>query len=161
MNIVPVSEIPMPPSIEEVEFKNPIGLYKICKDMEVLCDKSNGIGLSAVQVGLPLKLFVVKFKDHYEYLLNCEYTSVDKSELVESIEGCLSLPGRFFVVKRYPAVCVSGWRLSSNCEIQPHKADYNGLYAVVMQHEIDHHRGVMIDSIGKEYLFSTKNREQP
>lgn len=160
MNLVPVSEIPMPPAINAVGLDDLINTYKLCKQMEVLCSESNGIGLSAVQVGIPLKLFVVNFKDHYEYFINCEYSAVDNAELVESIEGCLSLPDRFFVVKRHPAVHVKGYRLSADCKLETFEGDFKGLYAIVVQHEIDHHNGVMIDTIGKEYLISPRRRRE-
>lgn len=154
MRLVPLSEMPFPPAIQDADLANPIEIYKVCKEMEVLCSKSNGIGLSAVQVGIPLKLFIVDFRqNNYGYFLNCEYVPVDGTAVTESIEGCLSLPDRFFVVNRHAAVRVKGWHLTPDAKIEAFEKDFKGLYGVVMQHEIDHHNGIMIDSIGKEYLL--------
>ena len=121
--------------------------------------KKNGVGLSASQVGIFKKIFVIKFSDKYHYFVNCDYNFV-RDEKILSLEGCLSLYNsdgslKSFELERYPEVEISGYELYDNKELeyQPLK-NYvvSGFLAVVFQHEIDHNfgRDKMIDKIGKE-----------
>jgi peptide deformylase len=138
---------------------NLLDVFRVITQMERICSDSKGIGLSAVQVGVPWKLFIVLRGDRYEYYLNCEYTGVGDAK-GKSIEGCLSLrdtEGRLrrFEVERFPVVTVKGKRLILDDEAPALKLeDVNsverGLYAVVFQHEIDHQNNVLISDIGKE-----------
>lgn len=156
MKLVPVEEIPS--EIISVPSDDPLAIFKICQEMESLCRKNKGIGLSAVQVGLPWKLFVVDFRDRYRYFVDCEYESsipLDDSTkgYVMSLEGCLSLPGRTFRVKRLESVKVSGSELTVVDHMPvfvPFEETLRGIYGIVFQHEIDHHRSVLISEIGVE-----------
>jgi peptide deformylase len=59
---------------------------------------------------------------------------------------------RRFEVQRYPSVKVTGHKLTiddSGLKIIPVDKNSDGIEAVVHQHEIDHHRGVLISDIGK------------
>jgi peptide deformylase len=156
MSIVPVNLIPQ---ALNVPFDNLISIFRTITGMEKICTDQNGIGLSAVQVGIPLKLFIVQRNNGYEYYLNCEYFGV--GEKTKSIEGCLSLRDsngelRRFEVERYSSVSIKGKQLkisdSSNLIIEDVDRTEKGLYAIVFQHEIDHFLGreKMIDMIGRE-----------
>jgi peptide deformylase len=164
MDIVPVKDIP---KAEPVPLDDPLAVYKICSQMERVCTARGGVGLSAVQVGIPWKLFLIlvdpKAK-HYRYMVNCEYTPVEHSEKIKSIEGCLSLldeDGQFrrFEVERYSTVKVEGMELRCHPDLRfhEHSAVYNlddeysqTPLTIVVQHEIDHHRDVLISDIGQE-----------
>jgi len=126
-------------------------LYRIFQQMESLCVKSEGIGLSAVQVGLPWKLFVARQGETFRYMLNCEYAPVGE-ETARGIEGCLSLKGRFFSVDRHKEVEVTGEELvvGDDLSVREVKLHLKGLASVLFQHEIDHCFGISIDQIGKE-----------
>jgi len=155
--IVPVEKIPQ---AEEVPLDDLLGIFRVCTQMMKVCLENDGIGLSAAQVGLPWKLFIVLRSDrkenfHYEYLLNCEYEG--EGEKTKSIEGCLSLRDadgnlRRFEVERFSKIRVRGKRLVVEPELTVEDVDIvlDGLYAIVYQHEIDHQRGVLISDIGKE-----------
>lgn len=153
--IVPPEVIPV---AGDTPTDNLLEVFRVITQMEKICSENKGIGLSAVQVGVPWKLFIVLRGDGYEYYLNCEYTGVGEAK-GKSIEGCLSLRNqdgslRRFEVERYPVVTVKGQRLkiSDSPALILEDVDQveRGLYAVVFQHEIDHHRGVLISDIGKE-----------
>ncbi|MHA2432943.1 MAG: peptide deformylase, partial [Candidatus Thorarchaeota archaeon] len=58
--ILEADQIPKVDEVVDVSMDDPMEVYKICQRMEILCDADNGIGLSAVQVGIPWKLFLVK-----------------------------------------------------------------------------------------------------
>lgn len=159
MQIVPVDEIPQ---ATEALTDNLIDLFKLATKLEQVCFSKNGIGISAVQVGIPIKFFVINRNNSFEYYLNCDYEGY--GEKVKSIEGCLSLLDkdgntRRFEVERYSEVTVKGKQLiitdSSSLELKDINLVEKGLYSIVFQHEIDHQykRNRMIDVIGKEMEF--------
>jgi len=140
-----------------------VNLFKLGLLMQDFCEKQRGVGLSAVQVGLPLDFFIVKFSDRYRFFFNCTYQSL--AELKEkSLEACLSLMTltgglRFFEVERYSSIQVNGKELV--CEPELKVVDLQivpgGLDKIVFQHEIDHSFGILISKIGKE-IFLWENR---
>jgi peptide deformylase len=116
MKIVPVEEIP---KAVETPTDDLVKLLKVCLEMQILCEKENGLGLSAVQVGIPWKLFVLKNKpganDAYSYYINCNYEPTASSKPTTSLEGCLSIRSprgrlRLFEVERQDEIKVSGQR---------------------------------------------------
>lgn len=161
MHIVDLEDIPSPPY--QTPLENPVRLFSIAQSMEALCKSKNGMGLAAAQIGLPWKMFVYwsnypDFPQRFEYLVDCEYSPLS-DEKFSSIEGCLSLPGRHFELKRYGRVLVEGKRISSESDsasLVDFNANFEGVLAVVMQHEIDHSQGreKMIDKIGTPIQIS-------
>lgn len=167
MRILEVKEIPL--EAQDVSLDDPMGVFKVCLQMQRTCRESSGIGLSAVQVGIPWRLFIVGYnamfteekhhrsKEHeYRYFVNCEYQPVTDRKIT-TIEGCLSLPNRRFQVSRWAEVHVEGFELrrsSGNMRFFPFSSkfvsDPSGYAGTVFQHEIDHHNGVTIDQHGKE-----------
>ena len=145
MRIVPIEEIPrskkpLPTNIE---------LYKVCYNMKALCQETDGVGLHAFQVGLPWDVFVFCCEDgNYESYIECGYVPIGEAK-VPSIEGCLSLPGRRFNVERYEKIRLKGKQLVE-FELIDIDRNCDGLYSIVMQHEIDHGKNVLISDIGTE-----------
>jgi peptide deformylase len=153
--LVELKDIP-PSTKNPLESMGPIEIFKICNQMEKVCRDNNGIGLSAVQVGLPLDLFVLNRNESYEYYLNCRYEPA--GDKVHSIEGCLSLLDesgsiRRFEVQRHSSVIVKGQRLNG-VDVEDFNSTEVGLYSIVFQHEIDHSFGIFIKDIGKEIYLS-------
>jgi len=159
--IVAVESIPKVGEIVDVPMDNPLEVYRICCEMEVLCDANKGIGLSATQVGIPWKLFIVK-TDDYSYYVNCDYEPVTEERIV-SLEGCLSVRSeegqlRSFQVERHKRVKICGYRLKNNND--NNKVDFEkfddkleSAEGVVFQHEIDHQKAVLISDFGKEIFI--------
>lgn len=169
MNLVEVADLPKLEDIVEAPEDDLLRLYKTCLEMQEVCDREHGIGLSAIQVGLPWKLFIVKVgKDsqfasagEYGYFLNCEYKAATEGRVV-SLEGCLSLRSpegrlRHFQVERYADIELSGkWLYTIDNQLYVKCVNcVLGLkeQSVVFQHEIDHHRAVLISEIGKEIFI--------
>ena len=159
MQIVPVDQIP---EAAEASTDNLIELFKLATKLQQVCFFRNGIGISAVQVGVPIKFFVINRGTSFEYYLNCEYEG--SGEKIKSIEGCLSLLDkdgntRRFEVERYSEITVKGKQLvitdSSSLMLKDVNTVEKGLYSIVFQHEIDHQykRNRMIDIIGREMEF--------
>jgi peptide deformylase len=164
LKIVPVEEIPL---AKETPIDNLMGVYSICQRLEVLCKKENGVGISAVQAGIPLNLFLAKTQIGFDYFLNCVYTPATDEELI-SLEGCLSLKDeknnlRFFEVKRHKSILVTGHRLVKfNNDLILEKLEnllFTGFAAIVLQHEIDHGKDILISKIGKEIQIYSQQVE--
>jgi peptide deformylase len=168
MIIVETSRIPVVEDIKDVPLDNLASVFKVCLEMEEVCNKENGIGLSAVQVGVPWKLFIMRGNgtcplvpaEKYGYFVNCEYEPVTEERVV-SLEGCLSLRSqdgrlRSFQVERFKTIRLFGFILKANgseLKTEPFDCALDCLQGgIVAQHEIDHHHAVLISDIGKEML---------
>ena len=125
-------------------------IQKLMDDMLETMYLAPGIGLAAIQVGVPKRVIVLDMarKDEPKnpmYFINPEIISKSKDSLAYE-EGCLSVPGQFAEITR-----------SSNCYIkyldyygQPQELKTEGLLATCIQHEIDHLEGILfIDYLSK------------
>lgn len=165
MQIVDIEKIPSLNQIVDVPQDNLIEVFKKCQELQILCEKENGIGISAVQAGIPWKLFLIKGdgncplvnKNKYSYFINCKYEPLDDERLM-SLEGCLSIRSpdgrlRSFQVERHKNIKLYGYKLDLDNGLKLKEVnDIIGVeqQGVVFQHEIDHHHGVLISDIGKE-----------
>jgi peptide deformylase len=96
-----------------------------------------GAGLSANQVGLPYRVFVVGNPEQKLAFFNPNILGVSKEEDVIE-EGCLSFPGFFLTLRRPNAVYIE-WQ-NEKGETQTGK--FQGLGARVILHEYDHMEGI-------------------
>ncbi|MEQ8308133.1 MAG: peptide deformylase [Hoeflea sp.] len=109
-----------------------------------------GIGLAAIQVGVPRRLLVIDIagKDepkNPQVFINPEVVATGDDVSVYE-EGCLSIPDYYADVERPESITVR--YLDRKGEQQAIDAD--GLLATCLQHEIDHLNGVLfIDHISK------------
>lgn len=109
-----------------------------------------GIGLAAIQIGVPKRVIVIDLMREGEkknplYFVNPEIITNSKTD-VSYEEGCLSVPGQFAEVSR-PDKCKVKF-LDYNGEEKILEAE--GLLATCIQHEIDHLEGVLfIDYLSK------------
>lgn len=116
----------------------------LVRDMAETMYAAPGIGLAAPQVGEALQVAVLDITPQEEpqknliALVNPEI--IEASGEVESKEGCLSVPELTCEIKRFAKVRVRGL----NLEGQPVEMDAEGLLAVVIQHELDHLKGMLI-----------------
>ena len=109
-----------------------------------------GIGLAAIQIGVPKRIIVMdisrdKDKKEPRYFVN-PVIKKKNEEKTKSEEGCLSVPDQFAEVER-PNTCEVEY-LDYFGKKQLLKAD--GLLAICIQHEIDHLEGILfIDYLSK------------
>jgi len=113
-------------------------LRDLAEEMFGLMRYHRGIGLAAPQVGLRQRLVVCSIEDRVFALANFEVK--DASEPRDFIEGCLSLPGVQVNVRRPERIRVTGYDLHG----QRRSFGAVGLWARVIQHELDHLNGVLI-----------------
>ncbi|MCH4548411.1 peptide deformylase [Rhizobium changzhiense] len=125
-------------------------LQRLADDMLETMYDAPGIGLAAIQIGVPRRMLVIDIAREGEekqpqVFINPEIVkSSDERSVYE--EGCLSIPDYYAEVER-PAV-VSVKYLDGNGKEQTVEAD--GLLATCLQHEIDHLNGVLfIDYISR------------
>lgn len=101
---------------------------------------SGGIGLAAPQVGLAMQIAVIDCEGWKDVLLNPRVIRRGGSRLCH--EGCLSLPGRRFAVRRAKTIAVEYTNMQGErCQIRARKS----VLAQCLEHETDHLRGVLID----------------
>jgi len=117
-------------------------LVRMVREMFTLMYASNGIGLAANQVDLPLRLFIVNLSakpgEGEELVFINPVLSKPKGN-EESEEGCLSFPELYGPVTRPKQITVQAYNLQGE-EI---RASLNGMLARVVQHEYDHLDGVL------------------
>jgi len=122
---------------------------KLMDDMLETMYDAPGIGLAAIQIGVPKRVIVIDLsrdeKKNPLYFVNPKI--IKKSDTDSTYEeGCLSVPGQFAEVDR-PDKCHISF-LDYNGEKQELKAE--GLLATCIQHEMDHLEGILfIDYLSK------------
>ena len=124
---------------------------QLIDDMVETMHAGDGIGLAAIQIGVPERVIVVEVPEKNEdengenpqprtlyTVINPELARKSR-ETEDDIEGCLSIPGWVGEVQRHRAVTVKG--LDPQGRAVRIKA--GGLLARVFQHEIDHLNGIL------------------
>jgi peptide deformylase len=125
-------------------------LQKLIDDMFATMYDAPGIGLAAIQVGVPKRLITADLAKKDEprapqVFINPEIVSRSE-ELSTYEEGCLSIPEIHEDVERPAQVRVR----YLDRDGKPHEVDAEGLLATCLQHEIDHLDGVLfIDHLSK------------
>ncbi len=133
-------------SIDQVD----VEIRTLMDDMLATMYAAKGIGLAAIQIGVPKRVVVMDLAGEDEeprpqYFVNPEITW-KSGEKKTYDEGCLSIPDIYEPIER-PAQ-VKARFLDYNGEKQEIEAD--GLLAVCLQHEIDHTNGILfIDYLSK------------
>ncbi|HSR47469.1 MAG TPA: peptide deformylase [Anaerolineales bacterium] len=123
------------------------GLQALIDDMIETMREAPGVGLAAPQIAVGQRVIVVEWpldEDHPDgprklyAVVNPEITR-RSSEMVEGVEGCLSIPGYVGDVERHEWVTVTGL----NRHGRPFRLKSRGWLARIFQHEIDHLDGVL------------------
>ena len=117
---------------EEVDNGRANGLFSILEDS---LDTTKGCGLSAVQIGILLKVAIIRLPKCKLNLWNPKI--IEKSRPFRfREEGCLSIPGIRVDTKRYLEI------MAENGDGRKYYLE--GLEAIAVQHEIDHMNGLTI-----------------
>ncbi len=124
-----------------------IEIQQLILNMGKMMREKDGIGLAAPQVGKNLKVIVINTKDGDLALINPRILRKSwEKELGE--EGCLSLPEIFGLVKRSVRIRVAAF----NKDGKKVRFKAEGFFARVIQHEVDHLRGVLFIDKAKEII---------
>jgi peptide deformylase len=157
MSILPILEAPDPrlkvisKPVEAID----AALQTLIDDMFETMYDAPGIGLAAIQVGVPKRLLVIDLQEKDEetdetiriprVFINPEILE-ESEELSFYNEGCLSVPEQYADVAR-PARIKAKWLDRDGRE---HVEELDGLLATCLQHEMDHLEGILfIDHLSK------------
>ena len=157
MAILPIIETPDPllrqisSPVEEVTDE----LRALIDDMFDTMYAAPGIGLAAIQVGVPKRVLVIDLQEPEEedgppvrdplVFINPEILS-ESEETKPYNEGCLSVPEMYAEVER-PAEIRARWL---DRDGESHEEDIDGMLAVCLQHEMDHLEGILfIDHLSR------------
>lgn len=146
-------------------------LKKIISEMkEALLSAKNpkGVGLAAPQIGYSLSIFALKptDKDEISFYINPKIigfsTEVEKLQKNIHLEGCLSIPNTWGVVQRKKWIRLVFQDTKGNKK----QKTFSGFQAVIVQHEMDHLRGILftqrvLEQGGKLYeIIKEENGEE-
>lgn len=116
--------------------------------------KKDGIGLAGNQVSVLKRLIAVNTKDGALVLINPKISRKSfKKE--ESEEGCLSLPDTYGIVRRHQKITVSAYTQDGDRV----KLKTTGMFARVIQHEVDHLNGILFTDRAKKMTKGKKPDE--
>ncbi|MFC1790671.1 peptide deformylase [Patescibacteria group bacterium] len=105
--------------------------------------KRRGAGLSAVQTGKPLRLFITYLpqKKDYQVYINPQIISKSRKMIKKAkwLEGCLSIPALYGSVKRHLKITIAYQDLTG----KKLKEEFSGFLSTVIQHEYDHLEGTL------------------
>ncbi len=115
-------------------------LHKLLDDMYETMIVKNGVGLAAIQVGIPIRALLIdtgdeegnQSKETLIEIINPEFLIWEGTQ--KESEGCLSVPDYFDEVERYAKVKVKFYDRFGNEKTM----DAEGLLSVAFQHETDH-----------------------
>ena len=118
----------------------------------------HGLGLSANQIGMPVKVFAMRI-DESDNAIVCFNPEIqeESEEMVMMSEGCLSFPSLYLNKRRPKEVSVK----YQNADGDFITAHFEGLAARVFHHEMDHMMGkTFLDGVSKILLQSARRKQK-
>jgi peptide deformylase len=133
-------------------FEDPL-FQKLIDNMILTMKEAGGVGLAAPQVNQSLRLFVMGAPGvPLTVVINPKIEYLEAEGMLDSTEGCLSIPGKRVRVKRFKKVQISYFDRKG----QYVSKELSGFAAIIAQHEYDHLNGVLILDL-KEQLGDMSN----
>jgi peptide deformylase len=142
------------PELREVsrELVEPGAASDLIRDMAETMYAADGAGLAAIQVGQPLRLFIIdpviaggNEIDPPLVFINPEFVSLGEQQETAD-EGCLSLPGIFLPIARSRTATIR----ATDADGEPFELGAEGFFARALQHEMDHLEGrLIVDYVGR------------
>jgi len=114
-------------------------IKQLILDMAQTMKENKGVGLAAPQIGQSIRICVISTEKGPLALINPQITRRSLRKDIEE-EGCLSCPGVWGLVKRAKIIYVK----ALNQEGKTINFRAEGLFARVIQHEVDHLDGILI-----------------
>ena len=121
-------------------------LHRLLDDMKETLEDAGGVGLAAPQVGILRRVVLVDNGEEVLELVNPEL--VETSGEQEGPEGCLSLPGKYGLVKRPMYAKVRAQDRNGNW----FETDGEALTARCFCHELDHLDGIVYTEVMERFL---------
>jgi len=140
----------------DFETENATELYEKLRD--AMCE-NKGIGLSAIQIGIAKRVFVIGDPDYPDEVMpffNPNIVDVFGND-TQYEEGCLSFPGLFLKVKRPDCCRVRYANINGDIETN----QFKGITSRVIQHEFDHLEGILYTTkTNKLYLDQARRKQK-
>nr|WP_274635807.1 peptide deformylase [Microbacterium bovistercoris] len=114
------------------------GIHALVRDLVDTVELPGRAGVAAPQIGVGLRAFSYNVDGEIGYVLNPVLTEVS-GEPERMGEGCLSVPGLWHEVLRYPHATVTGVDVDG----EPITVSGDGVLAQALQHETDHLDGTL------------------
>ena len=121
-------------------------LHKLLDDMAETLAEANGVGLAAPQVGILRRVVIVDTGEESLELVNPELVETDGEQV--GAEGCLSVPGKYGLVKRPYYAKVKAQDREGNW----FEAEGEELIARCFCHELDHLDGIVYTEVMERFL---------
>lgn len=121
-------------------------LHRLLDDMKETLAEANGVGLAAPQVGILRRVVVVDTGEKMLELVNPELLETSGEQV--GSEGCLSVPGKYGIVKRPNYAKVRAYDRDGN----EFEVEGEELMARCFCHELDHLDGIVYTEIMERYL---------
>lgn len=116
----------------------PESLARLVEDMLETMYEAPGVGLAAPQIGISKRIFVADIGEGPFTMVNPEIVETSGSWMWD--EGCLSVPGYYWPIKRADYAKARGFDIHGN----PIEFEGDELMGRVLQHEIDHLNGILL-----------------
>ena len=121
-------------------------LHKLLDDMAETLEQANGVGLAAPQIGILRRVVLVDTGEEVLELINP--TLLETSGEQVGAEGCLSVPGKYGLVKRPNYAKVRAQDRNGNW----YEAEGEELIARCFCHELDHLDGIVYTEVMERFL---------
>ena len=121
-------------------------LHRLLDDMRDTLAQANGVGLAAPQVGILRRVVIVDTGEEILELVNPEMLETDGEQ--EGPEGCLSVPGKYGLVKRPMFATVR----AQDREGEWYEVEGEELIARCFCHELDHLDGILYTQVMDRFL---------
>ena len=128
-------------------------LHALLDDMRETLVDSGGVGLAAPQVGILRRVVLVDTGEEILELVNPSLVETDGEQ--EGPEGCLSVPGKYGIVKRPNWAKVRAQDRDGNW----YEAEGEELIARCFCHELDHLDGIVYTEVMERYLTDEELEE--
>jgi peptide deformylase len=124
---------------EESEVCHEIDVKPITQALfQALTKARNGVGIAAPQLGIMKRVILVNNLANPLFMVNPRILHTSHDMIVSRTEGCLSYPGKYVPVERPWSIDI----LYEDVDYNSHFAEFDGLTARIIQHEIDHLDGI-------------------
>lgn len=117
---------------------DPVSLQRLVDDMLETMYEAPGVGLAAPQIGISKRVFVADVGEGPFAMVNPEIVEVSGTWTFD--EGCLSVPGYYWPIKRPGYAKAKGFDVQGN----PIELEGEELMGRVLQHETDHLDGMLL-----------------
>ena len=142
--------------LEPIDFDNPPTDPEILfANMSQMMLEKKGVGLSANQVGLPYRMFVMGNEGNLIPVFNPRIVDYEGEEYYAE-EGCLTYPGLYVKIKRYNVIRA---RYTTHQGVTD-TIRFSGMTSRIFQHEYDHLEGIDYRKRATLYHLEKARKEQ-